>query len=544
MGILRRSTPLALVTCLAMLAAACGDDSDDSSEDSAGDPDETAETTGDPLLISTELGEVQGTDSDVEGVRAFLDIPYAAEPSGENRWRTPQPREPYGDVLDATEPGPSCPQDVGGSTAGMTEIPDSDEDCLGVSVWAPEDADGLPVMFWIYGGGFRAGSAHQPYYIGDQMASHGAVVVNVNYRLGPFGFLATEELAEESDDGSYGNYGIADQTAGLEWVRDNIEAFGGDPDNVTIFGESAGGGSVCAHMASSLSEGLFHKAIVQSGGTCDRLDDGEEAKAAGALALDLVGCDDMDCMRELDTETLLEEIDMFGPPGDEPTEGPRGGPLVDDGVRYVAPAAERAEAGELDGIEVLMGANAEEAWTFLLSRDDVMEDDELHDTFARFTDDTEALLDLYPAEDYDDNNLRYQDMWTDVSFVCPTLTWAERATENDVYLYHFDYVGEQIGLPPGHGLELGYLFGHPEGSGASDIPLEEEVDLEFSEAMQAAWVSFATTGDPGEAWSSFSESGQVTLLADDEIGPVEPDELSEGRCETVSDLTDASANLI
>jgi para-nitrobenzyl esterase len=194
--------------CVLLLAAACsGDDDAGEAADASAD---ASEAPSDPLQISTELGTVQGADSAVEGVRAFLRIPYAAPPTGADRWRPPQPREPYDGVLDATQAGGSCPQDVGGSTARFTTIPDPEEDCLTLSVWAPTDAEDRPVMFWIHGGGFRAGSAHQPYYAGDNLAARGVVVVNVNYRLGPLGFLATDELAEESEDGSYGNYGIAD----------------------------------------------------------------------------------------------------------------------------------------------------------------------------------------------------------------------------------------------------------------------------------------------------------------------------------------------
>jgi len=313
---------LAMAICALLLAAGCsGDDGGDESSGGAGGGGGAGEDAngegggggGAPsqgLEIETELGMVRGADSQVDGVRSFLTLPYAAPPTGDDRWRPPQPREPYDGTLDATQPGGSCPQNVGGSTARFTVIPDPVEDCLTLSVWSPDGARDLPVMVWFHGGGLRAGSAHQPYYQGDDIASEGVVVVGVNYRLGPLGFLATAEQAEESDDGAYGNYGLLDQSAALEWVQQNAAAFGGDSGNVTIFGESAGGGSVCAHLASTASEGLFHKAIIQSGGGCDRgfgVAASEQALADGAAFMEALGCADMACLRDVPTDQLLAQ---------------------------------------------------------------------------------------------------------------------------------------------------------------------------------------------------------------------------------------------
>jgi para-nitrobenzyl esterase len=365
------------------------------------------------------------------------------------------------------------------------------------------------------------------------------VVINVNYRLGAFGFLATEELAEETEDGSYGNYGIADAAAGLEWVQENIAGFGGDPDNVTIFGESAGGGAVCALLAAPAWNELFDRAIVQSGGTCNRLDDGEEAKDAGADLVEDLGCEDIACMRELDTETITSYFD-----GDESAvyEEPElwRGNVIADGVRFTDTARDRAEAGELDGIQIINGSNADEAWLFTLNIEEDFDDEELADVFSRFTDDTEALLALYPAEDYDDNLGRFVDMWTETSFTCPILTFAEVA-QNDTYVYNYSFQSEKLGIPPAHGIELVHLFGHPEGISAFEPGLEG-ADAELSEAMQQAWVSFATDGDPGEGWQPYGEDGLITVL--DKVPLETTDEIREGRCDAVTDLTHTSANLL
>jgi para-nitrobenzyl esterase len=512
---------LAVPICCLLIAIAAGCSSGDDD-----DADGAAASPADPLEITTELGTVRGTESDVDGVRSFLAMPYAAPPIGDDRWREPQPRDPYEGTFDATRPGASCPQEVGGSTARFTVIPDPDEDCLTVSVWSPDDARDLPVMVWIHGGGLRAGSAHQPYYQGDDLAAEGVVVVGVNYRLGPFGFLATNELEDESDDGSYGNYGLADQTAALEWVQDNAAAFGGDPDNVTIFGESAGGGSVCAHLASPASEGLFDRAIIQSGGGCNRLQAGDEAKAAGERLVRTLGCDDIACLRRLPTERILATDSGFGS-------------FVNDGVRLPETGLERAARGDLDGIEVIIGSNADEAALFTIGTEEPTGAG-LRDLFAEYSedpDDPDALLALYPAADYETNLARYNAMQTDVRFVCPTLAFAN-AARNDTYVYHFAYESpdERFSFGPVHGAELAFVFAHPEGITGVDPGLSGS-DEDVSAGMQAAWTAFARDGVPGaeDTWRPYADGGRVTVLDD----PFRlADEIRDGRCDEVDDLAE------
>jgi para-nitrobenzyl esterase len=517
---------LVLPVCWLLIAVTAGcsggdDDGGAESDDRAGDG--AAASPADPLEITTELGTVRGAESDVDGVRAFLALPYAAPPTGDDRWRPPQPREPYDGTFDATRPGGSCPQEVGGSTARFTVIPDPVEDCLTVSLWSPDDARDLPVMVWIHGGGLRAGSAHQPYYQGDDLAAEGVVVVGVNYRLGPFGFLATGELEDESDDGSYGNYGLADQTAALEWVQQNVAAFGGDPDNVTIFGESAGGGSVCAHLASPASDGLFDHAVIQSGGGCNRLQDGDEAQAAGERLVRRLGCDDIACLRRLPTERILGVDSGFGS-------------FVNDGVRLPETGLERAERGDLDGIEVIIGSNADEAALFTIGTDEPA-DAGLRDLFAEYSDDPDALLGLYPAADYETNLARYNAMQTDVRFVCPTLAFAE-AARNDTYVYHFTYESpdERFSFGPVHGAELAFLFAHPEGISGVDPGLSGG-DEAVSAGMQAAWAALARDGVPGveDLWRPYADGGRVTVLDDPFRSAAE---IRDGRCDRVDELAE------
>jgi para-nitrobenzyl esterase len=217
----------------------------------------------DPIRI--ESGLVAGDAEANEGIRSYKGIPFAAPPLGPLRWRAPQPAPSWSGIRRADAFGPRCVQ--GRIFDDMVFRDEMSEDCLTLNVWTPARtlADRLPVMFWIHGGGFQAGSASEPRQDGRRLAARGVVVVSANHRLGVFGFLAHPELTEESGNGASGNYGLLDQIAALRWVRRNIAAFGGDPDNVTIFGESAGSFSVSALMISPLARGLFHRAIGESG---------------------------------------------------------------------------------------------------------------------------------------------------------------------------------------------------------------------------------------------------------------------------------------
>src|SRR3984957_8537097 len=217
-----------------------------------------------PLQVKIDTGTIEGKANGP--VRAFLGIPYAAPPVGELRWKPPAAVAKWTGVRKATDFGPHCMQ---GKVYGDMKFRDSggSEDCLSLNVWVPTETSGakLPVMVWIYGGGFAAGTTSEARQDGTHLAQQGVVVVSMNYRLGIFGFFVHPELAKESGRNSAGNYGLLDQLAALEWVHDNIAAFGGDPGNVTIFGESAGSFSVSAQMASPLAKGLFQKAVGESG---------------------------------------------------------------------------------------------------------------------------------------------------------------------------------------------------------------------------------------------------------------------------------------
>ena len=468
----------------------------------------------DPLLITTTTGPVQGGVSALENVRHFLGIPYAEEPSGDNAWRPPVPRAPWSEPFDATEPGGVCPQSTEGVVAQMLVSPDPETDCLTLSVWSRQGAARLPVVVWIHGGGLSSGSAHQAYYQGDNLAARGVIVVGINYRLGAQGFLALDELRDESDDGSYGNYGFRDQQLALQWVSDNVEAFGGDPDNVTIIGESAGGWSVCGHLASETSRTMFDKAVVMSGGGCIRLGDGDEAMDAGRELLDTLGCTDIECMRGLDDSDIIA-AESFNPT------------LVSDGVILGAPAFAQATDGALDDIPLLIGSNADEATLFTIGAGEPTEAD-LLDTASDFTDTPQTLVDLYPAGDYATNLERHQTMWNDAVFACPALELAGVALQSFVYHYAFVSTDNPLGLGATHGAELAGLFGHREGI-AIEIAEDERND-EMAEAIQQAVVSFATAGRPGPDFSPYSGGGAITVF---DLPVEQVDEIRGGRCPAV-----------
>ncbi|HEX7080698.1 MAG TPA: carboxylesterase family protein [Gammaproteobacteria bacterium] len=309
----------------------------------------------DPVRL--DAGLVSGGETTPSGVRVFRGLPFAAPPVGENRWRAPQPVEPWEGVRDASKFGNVCvqhetePRYV--NIANMEGSPPMSEDCLYLNVWTPAESpdDRLPVMVFFYGGAFTDGGGAAPLYDGTALAERGAVVVTMNYRLGPFGFLAHPALTAESEIESSGNYGIMDMVASLEWVQRNIAAFGGDPNNVTIFGQSAGAMAITSLMTSPLTEGLFHRAIAQSimGGAVVPNRDNATLAAAEQQGLEqaqAAGLDTVEEMRALSADEVAETFRAQTM-------------IVDNYVIPEDPAIVFAE-GRQHKVDVLMGANGAE----------------------------------------------------------------------------------------------------------------------------------------------------------------------------------------
>ena len=311
--------------------------------------------------VATESGVVAGQRL-ANGLHVYRDVPYAAAPVGDLRWRAPLPAATWEGARDATQFGPICPQPSALVAMIQEALPEADEDCLFLNIWTPArtTGDGLPVMVWIHGGGLSLGWSSQEGYDGQELAKRDVVSVSINYRLGPFGFLALPVLSDESD-GASGNYGFLDQVAALEWVQRNISEFGGDPGRVTIFGESAGGTSVVALLASPMSEGLIHGAVAQSPwftdtNVADLKTPGrfvDSAEAMGSQWIDAIAPESINATLE-----ALRRIPASELVGDGKTELPMyitvGGEFMPEGVEAVF------QSGGQRDIPLIIGTNADE----------------------------------------------------------------------------------------------------------------------------------------------------------------------------------------
>lgn len=467
-------------------------------------------TMGQEPMVEITSGLLAGTAE--EDARVFKGIPFAAPPVGNLRWKPPQAVSSWPGVLDATSFAPECVQlpYPTGSIYASPPRPQS-EDCLYLNVWtAAGDGEALPVMVWIHGGGLTRGSAADGVYDGASLARKGVVVVTIQYRLGPFGFLAHPELSAESEQGVSGNYGILDQIAALEWVRDNIAAFGGDPGRVTIFGESAGAHSVSVLQASPLSAGLFHSAIGQSGGSFGamaRLSEGARAgEAQGRAFADAAGASSLEELRALSAQRILETT-------------PSPSLVLVDGWVLLASVDEVFASGEHHRVPALVGFNRDEQTTLTypstvpLSCDALLEwaEGEVGERLDEFQR-------LYPCTEPDDVRWAYMNARRDQHFGVDARRWVRRVSEQGTpaFLYYFTRV------PPNpmsdllgafHGADIPYVFQTP----LRGLALEER-DMALSETIQRYWVNFATTGDPnGEGlpvWTPFGEGEAYQELGD------------------------------
>ncbi|MFM9035630.1 MAG: carboxylesterase/lipase family protein [Mycobacterium sp.] len=460
-----------------------------------------AAPAGDPAVVRTSDGAVRGVlgSSDGLGFRLFQGIPYAAAPVGPLRWQPPVPPPRWNAVRDATKPGLRCVQDT---RADPDFGRPTGEDCLNLTVWTPSaatPADRRPVMVWIHGGGFLNGSSD--IYNARWLATRGdIVVVAVNYRLGALGFLAHPALTGSGGQAP-GNYGLADQQAALRWVRDNVAAFGGDPDRVTIAGESAGAISVCDHMVAPESTGLFRAAIMQSG-PCQAQ---APLPAAEKISVDYAaraGCPDrpavQQCLRDLPADRLIT-----GPPyvriGANILTGP-----VTGTQRLPADPPTVADSGPIARVPVLIGSTADEftlfvALTYLRHRRLPPYRTLLKDTFGT---QAPAVAARYPLTRYDGSNwLAYAAAVTDGIFACPIEGLAAGLAKHaPVYAYEFNDrhapAPEPLQHMPfaagaAHALELRYLFD------LGGAPPLDPAQRRLSDQMIAYWSRFVTTGAPG-----------------------------------------------
>ena len=477
------------------------------------------------MLVETSCGTVSGSDED--GVGVFRGIPYAAPPVGDRRWRPPAPAVPWTGVRPAIECGPIAPQLQGApGTAVLGDPTDHDEDCLTLNVWTPgADAAKRPVMVWVHGGGFVGGSGAGVLYVGDSLARRGdVVVVTFNYRLGALGYLAHPALRDE-ETGAVGNWGLLDQVAALEWVRDNIAAFGGDPGNVTLFGESAGGMSVAALLGTPRANGLFHKAIVQSGAVA--VAPQEQAVRVAEELFDHIGVKGRgaDSLRTVPLDAVLAaQKDALTPrPGLQlPFR-----PTVDGAVLPRHPLDEIAD-GSSAGLPLLIGTNRDE-WKFfgiadVKARD--LDDAGLMRRLTRTVGDRAAdVVDRYrKARETRGAAVTPSELWfaieSDRLFRAPSMELAEiqARQQPDTYAYLFTWESPAIGGALGscHALEIPFVFGTLTNPVVATFAGEGPAALHLSEQMQDAWIAFAKTGCPShdglEAWTPYDGSRRATMV--------------------------------
>ncbi|HXY26001.1 MAG TPA: carboxylesterase family protein [Candidatus Acidoferrum sp.] len=473
-----------------------------------------------PDKVRIDSGVVMGTTTGTPGVRVFRGIPFAAQPVGELRWKAPRPIRSWGGVWNASEFGARCMQapiykDM--IFRDRFEQPMS-EGCLFLNVWTPakSDKERLAVMVWFYGGGFQAGSSSEPRYDGENFAKKGIVVVSVNYRLGVFGFLAHPELTKESGVNASGNYGLMDQIAGLQWVRRNIVAFGGDPEKVTIAGESAGSLSVSALMASPLAQGLFRGAIGESGAFFGHPPAGmsmpalEETEKTGAKFAAAVGAKDLRELRAKSAEELLSAVQK------DPSV--RFWPSADGYVLSKDVATIFAE-GKQSHVSLLAGWNAEEAsWAVVYAKEKPTPQSFPEQVRTRFGERAPDILKLYPARTDEEARRSAIGLASDLFIVYTTWEWLEQQNKTGdaaVYGYVFgrtppvapDARGNGISpkeLGARHACEIEYVFGALQ----SQRNPWEPVDFKISDAMASYWANFTKTGDPNgpglEKWPVYS----------------------------------------
>jgi para-nitrobenzyl esterase len=459
------------------------------------------------IEVQTRYGAVSGTES--QGLDIFKGIPYASPPAGDLRWKPPLPPKPWNGIRQATEFAPSCMQPA--------RLQPQSEDCLYLNIWKLPAVHGAPVMVWIHGGGYLTGSGSIPLYDGSALARLGAVVVTINYRLGVLGFLAHPLLSRESREHVSGNYGLLDQIAALQWVRENIAAFGGDPLNVTVFGESAGAGSVSCLLFSPLAKGLFHRAIAESGSLDDQLKDLrnprgaiESAEHQGLNVSHLVGCGGaktLECMREMSGRLLLTIL----PPSIsclECTQRNTFGPVMDG---YVIPGQpyELLRSGKLNPAAILTGSNRGEG-TIVIGLRPVPDVAGYHAWMAaRFKDQASKVLDTYRAASDDAVRGAIRDVYTDSWYLCPSRSLA--AAEKTAYLYQFTRVRPASEMRTAHGAELPYVFDTLK----TAFGRVEEIDRSLAGLMSAAWYRFAAKGDPnGEGlpdWPRYDRQSEINL---------------------------------
>jgi para-nitrobenzyl esterase len=470
------------------------------------------------LTVSTDKGYVTGYAG--VGYRAFLGIPYAESTGGVNRWKPPKPRAYWGSIV-TTSYGSICPQLSG------TTVLSYNEDCLSVNVFAPTSGTNLPVMFWIHGGGFTQGAGS--WYDGSAIAAaRGVIVVTINYRLGPLGFLAHSSLTAEAADRASGQYGLQDQQFALNWVKTNIANFGGDPNNVTMFGESAGGISACMQITSPTATGLFHRAIIQSGSCTLGSIPLAQAQTEGATFASSLGCSTAACLRWAAVSTLLY--------GTAPHPSALGStwyvPYGGTGVLREKPTTAIVN-NRFIKVPMIAGATHDE-WRLMTAQKEISQGFAL--TQAQYQNEVntwmqpnpQSVLNQYPVVNYSGSNAAHAAVFGDAGFICGNRYTVRSMVANAATVYAFEFNDPTAPgvVPPtynpympelaAHGTDLSYIFR----TGNLDA-----TQLALSEKMLKYWTNFAKSGNPNAAglptWPAYaSASDQFLSFGATTVAPI------------------------
>ena len=477
-------------------------------------------------IVNTASGPVRGTDHD--GVRVFRGIPYAEAPVGDRRFRPPVARTPWTEPLDATHAGALAPQNPS-PLEGMlgSGAPPIGDDCLSLNIWAPaEDGAPRPVMFWIHGGAFVTGSGATPWYDGERFArNHDVVVVTINYRLGALGFLHLADLFGDDWAGS-GNLGILDQSFALRWTSENIAAFGGDPDNITIFGESAGGMSVGTQLGLPASKGLFRRAIAQSG-AAGHVHTRESATDVAKRMLEVLGVDDPVALQQVPTADILaaqEKVNL------ERSNAAGGGlpfmPCVDGTTLPVGPQ-QAVRDGHAAGVDLMLGTNSDEMTLFtimdpsLATLDDGGLARRLGGIFGE-----ERVGEAIDAYRKDREEASAADIWnaalSDRVFRVPAVRLADAQRPHGstyVYLFTWESTAFDGRLRSCHALEIPFVWDNLDQAGVPFLtgPVTDDMRA-LATAMNESWAAFARTGDPSTptlaGWPKWDPETRPTMVID------------------------------
>jgi len=471
--------------------------------------------------VRLDSGLISGVAGTNDAVRVFRGIPYAAPPAGMLRWREPQPAKHWDGIRKADQFGAICTQPAFRGASPSPNSPNMSEDCLFLNVWtaAASASDRRPVMVWIHPGGYQTGSGGAPGYDGEALAKKGVVLVTINYRLGVFGFFSHPQLSKESEHHASGNYALMDQVAALQWVQNNIGAFGGDPQRVTVFGDSAGSSSIANLMGSPRAKGLFQRAVGESGAwmglSLTPARTLAEAEQAGVKIAEALHAQTADELRAVPAEDLLKA-------------GRAGGPVI-DGWFLPEDVATTFAQGKQNDVPLIAGSNQDEGTFFLQPTTAAKFIDRSR---TRYGDQADAFLKLYPAGSDDEANASQLAAFRDeLAFVMRV--WARAQTKTGhakAFLFYFTHqppppVGATsrggFGSGATHGSEAQYIFGNL-------LPPRAwtNVDHQVSDMLSSYWVNFATSGDPNgkglAKWAALDDkkSDRPMVLGDQaEMGP-------------------------